>query len=199
MPADIAAIKKANLPIIFLMGGPGAGKHTQAAKIKAKYGYTHLSMGQLLRDEVKNNTERGKKVKEILDKGELVPSDVTFELLKEQMAKAVGINKPYLLHGFPRNKEQLAQLEKELGPAKAVIVLDVPEAKMTERLTARAKTGARADDKPEVVKKRIEVYNKDTKPLVDELINNKKAVKIAADGDVEKIFTEICKVLDTVK
>jgi len=199
MPVDTAALKKANLPIILVLGGPGAGKGTQCAKIKAKYGYTHLSMGQLLRDEVKNASDRGKKVKDALEKGELVPNDITCDLIKEAMAKNVGANKPFLLHGFPRNKDQLKCLEEFSAPAKAVLVLDCPEPKMLERLTARAKTGARTDDKPEVVKKRIEVYNKDTKPLVDELVNSKKAVKINAADDVEKVFAEITKVLDTVK
>jgi hypothetical protein len=101
--------------ILFVVGGPGSGKGTQCAKIAEEYGYTHISSGDLLRDEVKSGSERGKKLNEMMQKGQLVPNKVVLDLIKEAMLAKVDSSNGFLIDGYPRQVDQGTEFEKEVG------------------------------------------------------------------------------------
>jgi len=203
---------------IILLGAPGSGKGTQAAKISAEYGLTHISTGDIFRENIKNQTELGKKVKAIMDEGRLCPDDVTCELVKDRLAKDDCKN-GYLLDGFPRNLFQAAELDKFAAPDK-VINLEIDLKKIEKRITGRRscpKCGGgfhidfigdvktcpacggelviRKDDNPETVKERLSVYEKQTAPLVDYYTECGKIVGIDGDKTIEEVFADIKKVL----
>ncbi|VDM71181.1 unnamed protein product [Strongylus vulgaris] len=151
---DLTPLKKAAVPIIFIVGGPGSGKGTQCDKIVEKYGLSHLSSGDLLREEVerayythklpskvKSGSPRGEKLSKIMQAGELVPLDVVLELIKEAMLKEVAKgSKGFLIDGYPREVKQGEQFEKEIQEAASVIFFDVNDDILIERLLKRAKT-----------------------------------------------------------
>ncbi|KIH49245.1 adenylate kinase isoenzyme 5 domain protein, partial [Ancylostoma duodenale] len=111
---DLTPLKKAGVPIFFIVGGPGSGKGTQCEKIVAKYGLSHLSSGDLLRDEVKSGSPRGAQLSKIMEAGELVPLEVVLDLIKEAMLKEVAKgSKGFLIDGYPREVKQGEQFEHE--------------------------------------------------------------------------------------
>jgi len=194
---DLSALKKANLPIVVLMGPPGAGKGTQAAKIKAKYSYTHLSTGDLLREEVKAGTPRGKQISDMMSKGELVPLDIVCELLAGAMNKAFAAKTGgFVLDGFPRDTKQAEEMAKTIGTPKVAICLEAADDVVTKRLIERGKTSKRVDDNPEAVAKCLATYKSQTIPVASFYEKAKILKKIPAGGDVESVFKEICKILD---
>jgi adenylate kinase len=178
---------------LILLGGPGAGKGTQANLIKDKYSIPQISTGDMLRAAVKAGTELGKKAKEYMDSGGLVPDDVIIGLVKERIKEADCAN-GFLFDGFPRTIPQ-ADAMKEAGvPIEAVVDIDVPDAEIIKRMSGRRvhlasgrtyhvtfnppKEGGkdditgepliqRDDDKEETVKKRLDVYHQQTEPLVE--------------------------------
>jgi len=178
--------------IIFL-GAPGAGKGTQAENVSAKLNIPTVSTGNLLREAVNARTETGLKAKEYMDKGGLVPDDIVIDLIKERLAKPDCKN-GVIFDGFPRNVAQAEYLEKSGVPIDLVVNIHVPDEKIIERMSGRrtcpacgasyhiiykpshrgeicgrceARLIIRDDDKPEVVLSRLEIYHKNTKPLID--------------------------------
>ncbi|VDO82519.1 unnamed protein product [Haemonchus placei] len=165
---DLGPLKKAQVPIFFIVGGPGSGKGTQCEKIVAKYGLSHLSSGDLLRDEVKSGSPRGAQLTKIMEAGALVPLEVVLDLIKEAMLKEVAKgSKGFLIDGYPREVKQGEQFEREIQEAKGVIYFDVPQDILVQRLLHRAKTSGRADDNMETIKKRLETFTNATFPVVD--------------------------------
>jgi len=194
---DISALKKANVPIFFIVGGPGSGKGTQCEKIVAKYSLTHLSSGDLLRAEVKSGSSRGAELTKIMEAGQLVPLEVVLDLIKEAMVKAVQKgSKGFLIDGYPREVKQGEQFESEIQPSKLVIFFDVSEDTLVKRCLKRAETSGRADDNIETIKKRLQTYNTSTAPVVQHYEKQKKLVHIKAEGTVDEIFAEVSKHLD---
>lgn len=192
--ADKAVLQDAK--VVFVIGGPGSGKGTQCEKIVQKYGFTHLSSGDLLRAEVASGSERGKKLTAIMEKGELVPLDTVLELLKEAMLAKAATSKGFLIDGYPRELEQGIRFEKEVAPAKFVLCFDVSDETMTQRLLGRAQTSGRVDDNEETIKKRLETFHKVTQPVIDRYEQENKVRKIKAEGDVDEVFAEVVKVFD---
>ncbi|XP_055349097.1 adenylate kinase isoenzyme 1-like [Paramacrobiotus metropolitanus] len=200
-PVDFSAVKKANLPVVVIIGGPGCGKGTQCVKIKEKYHFAHLSTGDLLRDEAKTGTARGKQLSEKMAKGELVPVEVVMELLKEFMAKAITDKniQGFLLDGFPREAPQAEALTKELGLPKAAIYFECPDDVMAKRLADRGKTSGRSDDNPDTIKKRLDVFKKQTLPVV-EFYKGKNLLRVVnGNREVEAIFADVVKIMDPLK
>ncbi|KHJ92788.1 adenylate kinase isoenzyme 5 domain protein [Oesophagostomum dentatum] len=146
LPSDtkqktLEALKIANIPIFFVVGAPGAGKGTQCEKIVAKYGLSHISSGDLLRNEVKSGSPRGEKLSKIMQAGELVPQEIVLDLIKEAVLKEVAKgSKGFLVDGYPREVKQGEQFEKEIQEAKSVIFFDVSDDILVERLLKRGKT-----------------------------------------------------------
>ncbi|RCN50637.1 adenylate kinase [Ancylostoma caninum] len=194
---DLTPLKNANVPIFFIVGGPGSGKGTQCERIVAKYGLSHLSSGDLLRDEVKSGSPRGAQLTKIMEAGELVPLEVVLDLIKEAMLKEVAKgSKGFLIDGYPREVKQGEQFENEIQEAKSVIFFDVSEDILVERLLHRAKTSGRADDNMETIKKRLHTFTTATAPVVEYYEKKKKLIRIQAKGTIDEIFAEVSKHLD---
>ena len=154
---------------IVMLGTPGAGKGTQAKMIAAKYGIPHVSTGDIFRANIKNGTELGKEAKSYMDKGALVPDELTVRILLDRVAQD-DCAKGYVLDGFPRTLAQAEALDKILAArgekVNGVISIMIPDSLVFERIAGRAKIEGRADDaSPEVIAHRIQTYHSQTEPL----------------------------------
>ncbi|MBO6129545.1 MAG: adenylate kinase [Pseudobutyrivibrio sp.] len=210
---------------IIMLGAPGAGKGTQAKQIAAKYSIPHISTGDIFRANIKNGTELGKKAKEYMDQGLLVPDELTCDLVMDRIAQDDAKN-GFVLDGFPRTIPQAEALDAALTKIGQsmdyAIDVDVPDENIINRMSGRRaclncgmtyhivsippkKEGVcdscgsqlvlRDDDKPETVKKRLDVYHDQTQPLI-EYYSNKGILK-SVDGTqpMEKVFEDITSIL----
>ena len=181
---------------IILFGPPGAGKGTQAEKISSHFNLPHLSTGNIFRENIKNETPLGKKVKSIMDSGNLVPDETVVELVASELDKPKYDN-GVVLDGFPRTVAQAEALENYLkGNDKQIdtfITLEVPEDELISRILSRGE--GRSDDTPEKVKTRLQVYRNETRPVMD-FYDEKGAVqKIDGVGSIDEIFNRIKKAI----
>jgi len=183
--------------IIIIFGPPGAGKGTQAKKLAEEYDITQLSTGDMFRYNIKNETEIGKRVKSILDAGDLVPDEVVVEMVEQELKKPKYQN-GYILDGFPRTVEQAealdALLEKRGESLNSFIMLEVPEEELVKRILSRGE--GRSDDTEEGVKKRLEVYREETKPVKNYYEKKGLVTYIDGVGSIDKIFERIKKVVE---
>merc|ERR1712142_201599 len=193
---DKTPLKDAKLPVIWVLGGPGSGKGTQCDKIVEKYGYTHLSSGDLLRAEVQSGSERGKILTEIMEKGDLVPLFVVLDLLAEAMLSKLSGSKGYLIDGYPREVQQGKEFEAEILPCTKILYFDVSDATMTERLLNRGKSSGRVDDNEETIKKRLNTFHQHSKPVITAY--EAKCKSIPAERDPKDIFADVCSALDSL-
>jgi adenylate kinase len=187
----------ATAQVVFVLGGPGSGKGTQCERIVAKYGYQHLSAGDLLRDEVASGSEAGKMCSEIMKEGKLVPMAVTIQLLKNAMVRS-GKDK-FLIDGFPRALDQAFEFEKGIMKPRAVLFFDCPMEVMEERLLNRGKTSGRADDNAETIKKRFVTFTEQSLPVTDHYAKEGKLHKISAVPAPDEVFGEVVKALDALE
>ena len=173
---------------ILFLGAPGAGKGTQAELISKKFSFLHLSTGELLRQEIDMKTNLGKKVKDIINKGELVSDNFVLEIVKKNLSKD---NKGYILDGFPRNLSQANSLNEVLlglnQPLEVVFYLDIPEEVLINRLLLRG----RKDDNEVTIRTRLNIYKKNTEPLIKYFRNLSLLEYIDADRDLKTISKEI--------
>jgi len=174
-----------NGPKVIMIGGPGSGKSTYSELITKELNIAHIYTGDMMRALSKQDTPDGRKVKELLSKGEFAPTPIVINAVKERLQKP-DAQKGYIFDGFPRSVEQAEMMEKANIEYDHVINLQVSEEEVIRRLTARG----RADDKPEIIKNRLKVYERETAPLLtyykDEIIN------IKAEGSTpERISKEI--------
>lgn len=210
---------------IVLLGPPGAGKGTQAAKLVEKYDIPHISTGDIFRKHLKEKTKLGLKAKEYMDKGLLVPDELVVDIVKERLMED-DCKKGFLLDGFPRTVEQADALEDELKKQNlkldGVINIEVRDEIIIDRLTGRLvckKCGAtfhekfnkpkqegicdicggelytRDDDKVETVKNRLDVYKNQTQPLIDYYAQKGILKTINGEADTDMVFARICEVL----
>jgi len=193
---DKTPLKNAKLPVIWVLGGPGSGKGTQCDRIVAKYGYTHLSSGDLLRAEVQSGSEFGKELTKIMEKGDLVPLFVVLDLLAEAMIAKLGGSKGFLIDGYPREVAQGKEFEAEILPCTQILYFDVSDATMTERLLNRGKSSGRVDDNEETIKKRLNTFHQHSKPVINEYAS--KCKSIPAERPVDDIFADVCSALDAL-
>ena len=181
---------------IVLFGPPGAGKGTQSENIIKKYGLVHLSTGDIFRFNIKNETPLGNLAKSFMDKGELVPDEVTIRMLESEVQKQ-SRPKGFIFDGFPRTDNQAEALDVFLeskGTAiSLMIALEVPENELVTRLLLRGKDSGRPDDQnEEIIHIRIREYNKKTAPLKDFYTKQGKFRGINGIGSIEDIFSRIC-------
>lgn len=193
--SDMAPVDLSDKNIVFVLGGPGSGKGTQCAKIVEKYGFCHLSTGDLLRAEVNSGSKRAEEMKEIMAKGELVPLDTILDLLREAMSKKTDA-KGFLIDGYPRDVPQGEKFEESVGKCKFILYFYCTNEVMTERLLGRAKTSGRVDDNEETIKLRLKTFEDQTLPVLDRFVDRVK--KIDAMRGVDEIFTDVCEVLDSL-
>jgi adenylate kinase len=210
---------------IVLLGPPGAGKGTQAKNIAEKFGLPHISSGDIFRENLKKQTELGRKAEEYMNRGELVPDDITISMIRERLSRP-DCEERALLDGFPRTPAQAKALDEMLsdfgGQIDAVPYIKVREDELVERLSGRLTCRAkghifhkkynppqepgicdfdgselyqREDDKPETVKRRIRVYMEQTQPLID--YYQEKSVLIEIDGNqsIEDVTTDLVRAL----
>ncbi len=181
---------------IVIFGAPGSGKGTQSAKLIDKYGLFHISTGEVLREHIKNGTELGKIADSYISKGQLIPDELMISILDsvlEQQAKA-GIS-GVVFDGFPRTIPQAEALngllQKRGTELHAVIGLEVPEEELIDRMLSRGKLTGRADDNPDTIKNRLQVYHNQTHPLREYYTKEEKYLAINGMGIVDEIFNEI--------
>jgi len=180
--------------LIFL-GPPGSGKGTQAKRIAKKLDLLHLSTGDLLREAVKNGTELGKKAKTYMEAGELVPDDLIVGIIEEKVASG-ELDNGYILDGFPRTVPQAEALrdmlkKNESGLDKAILI-DVSDEEVVNRLSTRAKIEGRADDADvSVVRNRLDVYKKQTQPIIDFYGKESILKKVDGEGDIDDITSRL--------
>ncbi|KAM8934267.1 adenylate kinase isoenzyme 1 [Pelodytes ibericus] len=193
------ADKLKNSKIIFVVGGPGSGKGTQCEKIVQKYGYTHLSTGDLLRAEVSSGSERGKTLSAIMEKGELVPLDTVLDMLRDAMVAKADVSKGFLIDGYPREVKQGEEFEKKIAAPSLLLYIDAGSDTMVKRLLKRGETSGRADDNEETIKKRLETYYKATEPVIALYEGRGIVRKIHAEGSVDDVFKQVSTALDALK
>ncbi len=200
---------------IVLLGAPGAGKGTQAAKLVEKYGFAHISTGDILRAAVKNQTPLGIKAKTYMDAGDLVPDDLVIDLVKERLQDK-DTEKGFILDGFPRTSTQAVALDSELSklerPLTAALLVDVDKEVIIKRLTSRrmcrecgfigtdadatcpkcdGEMYQRDDDNEATVRNRLDVYENSTAPLIDYYRGCDLLVEIDGDRDPEEVLASI--------
>ena len=186
---------------LVIFGAPGSGKGTQSDLLVAKYGFRHISTGDVLRAEIKQVTELGRTAQQFIDKGQLIPDELMIEILAsvyDSLCPCEGV----IFDGFPRTIPQAEALKKMLAQrgteVSAVLQLEVPEEMLTERLLNRGKTSGRADDNAETIRKRLEVYHSQTAPLAAWYTAEGKLHAIKGYGALEEINAALCGVIDNV-
>ena len=204
---------------VILLGAPGAGKGTQATKLVEKYDIPHISTGDIFRANIKGQTPIGVVAKSYIDKGQLVPDEVTVEIVKNRLNEEDCLTKGYLLDGFPRNTFQAEELDK-FSNVEKVVNISVDLSKLLKRITGRrvcskcgesyhvdflngktdcARCGGeliqRADDNEETVGKRLAVYSEQTKPLIEYYQKAGKLITVDGDKSIDAVFAEICEKL----
>lgn len=184
---------------IVIFGAPGSGKGTQSAKLVEKYGLKHLSTGDILRNEIKANTELGKLADSYMSKGHLVPDQLVIDILDSLIAKHSN-SKGFIFDGFPRTLAQgeaLAKmLEKHDEDIHAVISLEVEEEELIDRLLKRGQISGRTDDNRETIESRLKVYHTQTEPLKEFYRNRGTLKTIQGVGSIDEIFGSIGKEID---
>jgi adenylate kinase len=186
---------------LLVLGPPGAGKGTQSKRVATEYGIAHLSTGEMFRAAVDADTEIGRQVEPILAAGDLVPDEITVELIRQRLT-ASDAERGFVLDGFPRTEAQsdaldalLLELDRELD---AILFFDVPEHVAIQRMIGRSSKENRVDDVPEVVANRLEVYRSKTAPVVEHYRVTGKLVPLHADRSADEVWLEIQDALDQV-
>jgi adenylate kinase len=188
---------------IILFGPPGSGKGTQSEKLIDRYGLIHLSTGNLLREEIANQTSLGLEAKKYMDSGQLVPDSVVIGMIRSALA-----NNPdaegFLFDGFPRTVAQSEALDELLAEnhseINAVLALEVSEDELISRLLNRGKTSGRSDDVNEqIIRARITEYENKTSPVAEYYDQFAKVVRLKGEGDVEGIFEALCNEIEAKK
>lgn len=184
---------------IIIFGAPGSGKGTQSQKLIDKYHLTHISTGDILRNEIEHHTKLGELANNFMSHGQLVPDDIVINILNELFVHNPE-NVGYIFDGFPRTMKQGEAMDELLLEKDAIInvvlSLEVDEDHLTERLIKRGQESGRNDDTPETIKARLQIYHQQTAQLKDYYAKQGKLVKINGMGTVDDIFARIVKVID---
>jgi len=183
---------------LLVLGPQGAGKGTQAKRISSEYGIPHISTGEMFRAEQAAGTELGRRLGEIMAKGDLVPDDLTIALIKERLSRpdaATG----FIFDGFPRTLAQADALDAMLAGIgrglDAILFFDLPDEVGFERALRRAELEDRTDDTPEAIRKRLAIYHSETEPIVEHYRATGKLVPLHADRSIEEVWNEITRAL----
>jgi len=183
---------------LVLLGAPGSGKGTQAARLKEHLQVPHISTGDLLRAEVAAGSPLGLQAKEVMARGELVSDDILLGMLKDRFSRQDTAS-GFILDGYPRNLAQAAALDELLGSLgqkfDAAVQLTVDNEQIVERLAGRAKAEGRADDNPESVRKRLQVYDQQTAPVIEFYRQHGQLTIVDGVGALDDVFTRIIEAI----
>jgi UMP-CMP kinase len=187
---------KDEVTVLFVLGGPGAGKGTQCQKLVSDYGFKHLSAGDLLREEQdRAGSEFGEMIKTYIKEGTIVPMEVTIKLLENAMRSSMesGENKKklFLIDGFPRKLDQAHAFERAVCPSKFTLFFDCSEGVMEKRLLHRGETSGRADDNPESIRKRFRTFVETSMPVVNEFESQGRVVKVNAEQEPDAVYRDV--------
>ncbi len=198
---EIYRLKKEKMIDFILFGPPGAGKGTQAKIIKDKLGLTYIATGDMFRNHIKNETPLGKKAKAYIQKGDLVPDEITIDMIKEIISDPEV--KGLIFDGFPRTVKQAEFLDKLMAEKDliidALIALDVPEEHLVKRLLERGKTSGRSDDNEETIKHRLQQYHAKTEPVKEYYQKQGKYYEVNGVGSIEDVNQRLLDVISSIK
>ncbi|WP_210479758.1 adenylate kinase [Naasia sp. SYSU D00948] len=184
---------------LLIIGPPGAGKGTQAARLSVRLDVPAVSTGDIFRDNVRNGTELGVLAKSYMDRGEYVPDSVTDDLVKDRLSAADATG-GFLLDGYPRTIAQVRSLDEYLAERgeslDAVIQLTADHEETVQRLLRRAKEQGRSDDTEDVIRRRLEVYAEQTAPLIDLFASRGVLVSVDGLGSIDEVTDRIVQALD---
>ena len=184
---------------LLIVGPQGSGKGTQGVRIAETFGIPVVSTGDIFRANIKGGTELGTQVTEILDRGDLVPDELTSEIVRDRLSQDDAAN-GFLLDGYPRNVAQVGHLDEFLsgrGEAlDAVLLLDVPRAESISRLSLRAIEQGRSDDTEEAIAHRLDIYERETAPIIDVYSERGIVDRIDGVGSLDEITERIVAALD---
>ncbi|MFB2554691.1 adenylate kinase [Herbiconiux liangxiaofengii] len=183
---------------LLLIGPPGAGKGTQAARLSAAYAIPAISTGDIFRENVKNGTELGVKAKTYMDAGQYVPDALTNDLVRDRLQQPDTVD-GFLLDGYPRTLQQVEELDDILGVSgaslDAVVVLTADNDEVVRRLLKRSAEQGRSDDTEEVIRKRLDVYTEQTAPLVEVYSSRDLVVTVDGLGEIDEVTGRIIAAL----
>ena len=186
---------------ILLIGPPGAGKGTQAALLAKHFGIPAISTGDIFRENVRNETPLGLEAKAFMDRGEYVPDTLTNALVRDRLNQddaAAG----FLLDGYPRTIDQVQELDDILEETEAkldvVVQLTADAEELLRRLSGRAQEQGRSDDTPDVIKRRLDVYEEQTAPLIDIYASRSLVAKVNGLGEIGDVTNRIIEILDAL-
>jgi adenylate kinase len=186
---------------LLVLGPQGAGKGTQAKRISAEYGIPHVATGDMFRAEQAAGTEFGKRVGEIMERGELVPDELTIAMIERRLSQP-DAGEGFVLDGFPRNLAQAEALDSMLrGIGRgldAILFFDVPDSVGMQRALSRAEIEGRKDDTPEVIATRLDTYHRETEPIVEHYRTTGKLIPLHAGRAIEDVWAEISDSLQRV-
>ena len=178
--------------IIFILGGPGAGKGTVSSSLASEYGMKHISAGQLLREAIQSGSPHGALIDKICQEGNIVPSSITVELLQNEIQKHAPCR--FLVDGFPRNMENYnSWLRSPISDPDhdTVLVLNCPRENLVDRLKLRSQVSGRSDDNMETITNRFKVFESETRPVIAAFHSHKQAVEVHAADTPERVYTAV--------
>ena len=187
---------------LVLFGPPGAGKGTQAEKLIEKYGFNHISTGEVIREQIRKGTELGRSVQSYIEKGQLAPDGLVIDIIADYVAKHKDA-KGNIFDGFPRTTVQAKAfdeiMEKNSTPVSVMLSLEVPDEELVKRLLLRGKESGRADDSNEgVIRDRIDVYNAQTAVVADHYKPQGKHRAVNGLGTIDEIFGRLCQEIESL-
>lgn len=187
---------------LLIMGPPGSGKGTQAVRIADKMAIPAISTGDIFRYNVKELTELGKEAKSYIDAGDFVPDEVTNRMVADRLSHGDTVS-GFLLDGYPRTSGQVEALNEILAEKDdqltAVLVLEVPDEEIVERLLARAETEGRSDDTEELIKHRLELYHKETSDLIESYIDQGIVGRVDGTGAIDDITERLLQTIYNIR
>jgi adenylate kinase len=186
---------------LLVLGPQGAGKGTQAALIGREHDIPHISTGEMFREAIAAETPLGLQVKPILESGHLVPDEITVAMIRERLGRADAAD-GFVLDGFPRNLAQAEALDEmlaEIGRSlDAILFLDIPDEVGMQRALDRARIEGRTDDTPDVIGRRLEIYHRETEPIVEHYRATGKLIPIHAERSIADVAAEISDALQVI-
>lgn len=200
------ALDRSKIAVIFVLGGPGAGKGTQCAKLVEEFGFCHLSAGDLLRAEQnREGSQYGAMIKQYIKEGQIVPMEVTIKLLENAMKAALEEGRSgegwadgkgrFLIDGFPRKMDQALKFDEDVCLSSLILFYTTTEEVMLKRLLKRGETSGREDDNEESIKKRFRVYKETTMPVIEHYHKLDKVAEIDSGSSVDEVYEKSAKVV----